>query len=216
MRSARGRRGRQEEANYWPGYVDVLSTLLLVVTFLLSMFMLAQFFVSQESSSKDGLLRRLNRQIAQLTELLAMESGKKKSLQDEMSTLAASLSMARDENKRLSGSAGLGDDLVKAAEERAGGLVKEADAQKKISSDALAQVETLNVQLAALRRQMAALEDALQTSEKKDVEAQDRIKDLGQRLNVALAKKVQELQRYRSDFFGRLRELLAKIGRAHV
>ena len=175
MRGSRGRRGRQEEANYWPGYVDVLSTLLLVVTFLLSMFMLAQFFVSQESSSKDGLLRRLNRQIAQLTELLAMESGKKKSLQDEMSTLAASLSMARDENKRLSGSAGLGDDLVKAAEERAGGLVKEADAQKKISSDALAQVETLNVQLAALRRQMAALEDALQTSEKKDVEAQDRI-----------------------------------------
>ena len=209
MRGSRGGRSRQEEANYWPGYVDVLSTLLLVVTFLLSIFMLAQFFVSQESSSKDSLLRRLNRQIAQLTELLALETGNKKSLQDEMSTLAASLSMIKEENKRLSGAAGTDDGKAKAAEDRAGGLTRDLDAQKKISGDALAQVETLNVQLAALRRQMAALEEALQSSEKKDVEAQDRIKDLGQRLNVALAKKVQELQRYRSDFFGRLRELLA-------
>ena len=78
-----------------------------------------------------------------------------------------------------------------------------------MTSDALAAVETLNLQLAALRRQMAAIEEALQASEKKDTDAQDRIKDLGQRLNVALAKKVQELQRYRSDFFGRLREVLA-------
>ena len=112
MRGGRGSRGRQEEANYWPGYVDVLSTLLLVVTFLLSMFMLAQFFVSQESGSKDNLLRRLTRQIAQLTELLAMETGQKKSVQDEMATLAASLSMTREENKRLSGAAGLGDEPV--------------------------------------------------------------------------------------------------------
>jgi chemotaxis protein MotB len=209
MRGSRGRRGQKEEANYWPGYVDVLSTLLLVVTFLLSMFMLAQFFVSQESGSKDSLLRRLNRQIAQLTELLAMETGKKKSMQDEMATLAASLSMTREDNKRLSGAAGIGDEKSKAAEDKAGALGKDLDQQKRVTSDAMAQVETLNIQIAALRRQMAALEEALQTSEKKDVEAQDRIKDLGQRLNVALAKKVQELQRYRSDFFGRLRELLA-------
>lgn len=209
MRGGRGSRGRQEEANYWPGYVDVLSTLLLVVTFLLSMFMLAQFFVSQESGSKDNLLRRLTRQIAQLTELLAMETGQKKSVQDEMATLAASLSMTREENKRLSGAAGLGDEKAKAAEDKVGTIGKDLDQQKRITSDALAQVETLNIQLAAFRRQMAALEEALQASEKKDVEAQDRIKDLGQRLNVALAKKVQELQRYRSDFFGRLRDLLA-------
>jgi chemotaxis protein MotB len=59
-----------------------------------------------------------------------------------------------------------------------------------------------------LRRQIAALNDALQASEKKDAESQTRIKDLGSRLNAALARQVQELQRYRSDFFGRLRELL--------
>lgn len=209
MQGGRGRRGRQEEVNYWPGYVDVLSTLLLVVTFLLSMFMLAQFFVGQEANNKDSLLRRLNRQIAQLTELLALETGKKKGLQDEMATLAASLSMTQAENSRLAGAAGLGDEKAKATDDRLSVLTKDLDTQKKVSSDALAQVEVLNLQLSALRRQMAALEEALQASEKKDSEAQDRIKDLGQRLNVALAKKVQELQRYRSDFFGRLRDLLA-------
>jgi chemotaxis protein MotB len=209
MRGARGRRSGQGEANYWPGYVDVLSTLLLVVTFLLSMFMLAQFFVSQEASGKDSLLRRLNRQIAQLTELLSLEKGQKKSIQDELSALTASLTMTKDENKRLSGLVGLGDDKAKSASAQLGAVSKELDDQKRITSDALAQVEVLNLQILALRRQMAAIEEALQASERKDREAQDRIKDLGQRLNVALAKKVQELQRYRSDFFGRLRDLLA-------
>jgi len=66
----------------------------------------------------------------------------------------------------------------------------------------------LNQQIAALRRQLAAIEEALQASEKKDKEAQSRIADLGQRLNVALAQRVQELSKYRSEFFGRLRAIL--------
>jgi len=77
-----------------------------------------------------------------------------------------------------------------------------------VSTRALAQVELLNQQIAALRRQLAALEEALDASEKRDKEAQSRISELGQRLNVALAQRVQELSRYRSEFFGRLRSIL--------
>ncbi len=66
----------------------------------------------------------------------------------------------------------------------------------------------MNQQIAALRRQLAAIEDALSASETKDRESQAKIADLGARLNVALAQKVQELSRYRSDFFGRLRQIL--------
>jgi chemotaxis protein MotB len=66
----------------------------------------------------------------------------------------------------------------------------------------------LNQQLAALRLQIASLQEALEASEAKDKDSQAKIADLGQRLNVALAKKVQELARYRSDFFGKLREAL--------
>jgi chemotaxis protein MotB len=82
-------------------------------------------------------------------------------------------------------------------------------APERLTARAASQVELLNQQIAALRRQLAAIESALEASEKKDKEAQGRIADLGQRLNLALAQRVQELSRYRSEFFGRLREILA-------
>jgi chemotaxis protein MotB len=87
-------------------------------------------------------------------------------------------------------------------------LSGQLDNERRMIARTLAQVEVLNQQIAALRRQLAALEEALDTSEKKDKDAQARIADLGQRLNVALAQRVQELSRYRSDFFGRLRAIL--------
>jgi chemotaxis protein MotB len=66
----------------------------------------------------------------------------------------------------------------------------------------MSQVELLNQQIQALRNQIAALEGALDMSEARDREANAKIADLGRRLNVALAQRVQELNRYRSDFFG--------------
>jgi chemotaxis protein MotB len=206
---ARGRiRRGGEYAQVWPGYVDVLSTLLLVVTFLMSIFMLAQYFASQEASGKDTALKKLTLQITELTNLLALEKGKGKSAEDELAALQASLASLKEENTKLSGSALSGDELAKNAQARIAGLSADLESQKNISNEALAKVDLLNQQLLALRRQIAALNDALEASEKKDAESQSRIKDLGARLNAALARQVQELQRYRSDFFGRLRELL--------
>ena len=206
---ARGRiRRGGEYAQVWPGYVDVLSTLLLVVTFLMSIFMLAQYFASQEASGKDTALKKLTLQITELTNLLALEKGKGKSAEDELAALQASLAALKEENTKLSGSALSGDELAKNAQARIAGLSADLENQKNISNEALAKVDLLNQQLLALRRQIAALNDALEASEKKDAESQSRIKDLGARLNAALARQVQELQRYRSDFFGRLRELL--------
>ena len=189
---------------FWPGYVDVLSTLLLVVTFLLSVFMVAQFYVSQEVSGKDSALKRLTRQIAEITNLLSLEKGRGRSLEDELTSLQASLATLRADNERLGGLAS--GNAEKDA--RIAGLSKELSEQKGFSTDALARVDVLNQQLIALRRQLAALQEALGAAEAKDRENQARISDLGARLNVALARQVQELQRYRSDFFGRLRELL--------
>jgi chemotaxis protein MotB len=185
-----------------------LSTLLLVMTFMMSIFMLAQYFASQESSGKDTALKRLTLQITELTNLLSLEKGKGKSTADELAALQATLASMREENARLSGSALTGDEAAKAAEARLSSLTSDLESQKKVSDEALAKVDLLNQQLLSLRRQIAALNEALQASEKKDSESQTRIKDLGARLNAALARQVQELQRYRSDFFGRLRELL--------
>jgi chemotaxis protein MotB len=202
------RRSRDSGMNYWPGFVDALSTLLLGIIFLLTVFVVVQFFLTQEMTGKDTALSRLNAQIAQLTELLSLEKNSKSSAEDELSQLNSNLLAAqneRDRYKSLYEGAGSGNLDVQG---KMSALTGALDAEKRISGRALAQVEVLNQQIAALRRQLAALQDALDISAQKDKDAQVQISDLGQRLNVALAQRVQELSRYRSDFFGRLRAIL--------
>jgi chemotaxis protein MotB len=189
---------------FWPGYVDVLSTLLLVVTFLLSVFMVAQFYTSQESTGKDSVLRRLQRQIAELTNLLSLEKGQGRSLQEELAALQTNVATLKADNERLTGLAG----GIADKDARIATLSRQLADKTQLSDDAQARVDLLNQQLLQLRRQMAALQEAIGAWEAKDKESQARISDLGARLNVVLARQVQELQRYRSDFFGRLRELL--------
>ena len=207
MALARARRDRR--IDYWPGFVDALSTLLLAIMFLLSVFVLAQFLLSREISGRDEVLNRLNSQINELTQLLALERGNTQDAQDQLANLQASLEAAVTERSRLERllSAGSGQDA--AAKERIGSLTGELDTERQVSQRALSQVELLNQQIAALRQQIGALEVALDASEKRDQQSNTKIADLGKRLNVALAQRVQELNRYRSDFFGRLREILS-------
>ena len=209
MAYTRGRGRERSGGDYWPGFVDVLSTLLLVFVFLLSMFMLAQYFVTQEVSGKDSALKRLNRQVAQLTAVLSLEKGRGKSLEEQLAALQASLGGLQGERDRLLALLGEGKKRTTATKARIQELEKGLEAKTKISADALAKVDLLNLQLLALRRQVSALSAALEASEKSEKESKARIADLGKRLNIALARKVKELQRYRSDFFGRLSQLLA-------
>jgi chemotaxis protein MotB len=204
----RGRRSYRH-IDYWPGFVDALSTLLLAIMFLLSVFVLAQFLLSREISGKDEALNRLNAQINELTQLLALEKGNTQDAQDALANLQASLSAAEAEKSRLEQLLAAGTGAGSAATARADKLKGELDSERQISQRALSQVELLNQQISALRRQIAALEQALDASEARDRESNTKIADLGRRLNVALAQRVQELNRYRSDFFGRLREILA-------
>jgi len=206
MATARGR--RLEGMNYWPGFVDALSTMLLVIIFLLSVFMLAQFFLSREMSGKDTALARLNRQIEELTSLLALERSQKNEDQTKITALSATLEASQSERQKLLDEASQGGAGAEAANDKAVAAANAFDAQRQISARALAQVDILNEQIAALRKQLAAIQEALNASEASEKQSQEHIADLGQRLNVALAQKVQELSRYRSDFFGQLRQIL--------
>ena len=203
-RSRRSARG----FDYWPGFVDALSVMLLTMIFLLSVFMLAQFFLSRDISGKDNALAKLNRQIDELTSLLALERAGRGDAQSSLAMLSASLDAANAEKQRLEGIIASNGAAVSAVAGQAAEAARALDAEKQLSARASAQVEILNQQISALRRQLAALEDALSASEQRDRESQVRISDLGSRLNLALAQKVQELSRYRSDFFGRLRDIL--------
>ena len=208
MALARGRRS-DRRIDYWPGFVDALSTLLLAIMFLLSVFVLAQFLLSREISGKDEVLNRLNSQINELTQLLSLERSNSQDMEDLLANLQASLSAAVSEKTRLEQLLSRGAGADQQANARIGTLTGELDQQRQLSQRAMSQVELLNRQISALRKQIGALEQALDVSELRDREFNTKIADLGRRLNVALAQRVQELNRYRSDFFGRLREILS-------
>lgn len=208
MALARSKRG-DTRVDYWPGFVDALSTLLLAIMFLLSVFVLAQFLLSQEITGKDAVLNRLNAQINELTNLLALEQSNRQDIEDQLFGLQSSLQTTEDERSRLERLLAGGAGAAASANARANELSDTLDQEKLVSQRALSQVELLNQQISALRNQIAALESALDVSEQRDADSNAKIADLGRRLNVALAQRVQELNRYRSDFFGRLREILS-------
>jgi len=204
MALSRRRKKTTPSADYWPGFVDAMATLLLVLIFLLSIFMLTQFFLAKAITGKDSALDALRSQMAELSSLLALEKRENSSLQATIFSLTDDIANAEAEKAKLSAlisdGAGSGDQIAN--------LQSDLDKERKVSSQALAQIELVNQQLSALRRQLATLEKALEASEAKDRESQTQIADLGKRLNKALARKVQELARYRSEFFGRLRAIL--------
>ncbi|HEY1735645.1 MAG TPA: peptidoglycan -binding protein [Methylovirgula sp.] len=205
MALARTRR-QPRHIDYWPGFVDALSTMLLAITFLLSVFMLAQFFLAREVTSKDTVLDRLHKQIDELTSLLALERAGKSDAENQLAALAATLDATKKDKSQLESALA----AAKNGNAPAAGVDQQLAAEKQVSARALSQIDILNQQIAALRKQLAAIEDALSASESKDRESEAKIADLGARLNVALAQKVQELTRYRSDFFGRLRQILGE------
>lgn len=249
MALARTRRG-ENGMNYWPGFVDALSTLILSIIFLLSIFVVVQFYLQQEVQGQNTALQRLNVQIGQLSNLLSMEKTGNADLKNQLAQLQASLATTQSDRDKYQGLYQGAASAVAAAQskidELSGQIQTQKDVsakalaqvdtlnsqiagqkdvatkalaqvdtlntqiegQKDISAKALAQVDTLNQQIAALRQQLTALSSALDISEKKGQASEQRITDLGQRLNVALAQHVQELSSYRSDFFGKLRQIL--------
>ncbi len=320
-------RRQQRATNIWPGFVDALATLLMVILFLLLIFVVAQFFLGHALSGRDAALKQLETEISELANILGLEQRKSQTLQasvsqlttriqatiterdelraqiagalaerddlkiklaqirlraegaeqqtvEAMVALEVSRSKIRDQesalarqseslaiqendlsvlrarlarleveratraealalagqqaetdretirlklseiallNRDLAALRALRDELVNKvltlgsqADERGKALVTE----RQLSESSRAQVALLNQQLTALREQLANLRRVLEI---KELEAEDKdvqIANLGKRLNAALASKVQELRRFRSEFFGRLREVL--------
>src|SRR5581483_11935984 len=104
MALARTRRG-DSGMNYWPGFVDALSTLVLGVIFLLTVFVVVQFYLQQEVAGKDTALDRLKAQIAQLTSMLSLEKGSKADLEEQLAALRATLATAESERDKFKGMA---------------------------------------------------------------------------------------------------------------
>jgi chemotaxis protein MotB len=210
MAGTLSKRRRQEDSPYWPGFVDAMAQLLLVITFLLSVFMTAQFLLAREISGQDSALGQLRSQIAELTQLLALEKSAKGAVEANLLALSDDLSAEKLKTASLVASLASEDSKSSAANQAIGGLQTALDKEKALTSEALSQVELLNQQIAAMRRQLAQLNNILTDAETRNKSSEAQIAELGKRLNSALAQRVQELSRYRSEFFGRLRQILSQ------
>jgi chemotaxis protein MotB len=187
-----------------------MAQLLLVITFLLSVFIVAQFLLAREITGQDSALGQLRSQIAELTELLSLEKSAKGELEIQLLAMTDDLQAEKAKNTNLL--AGIAAENAKGLSAGAtiSGLQTSLDSERKISSEALAKVELLNQQIAAMRRQLQQLNALLDAAEERNKASDAQVADLGRRLNSALAQKVQELAKYRSEFFGRLRQILSQ------
>ncbi len=206
------RRQRRLGIDIWPGFVDALSQLLIVIIFVVLIFTAAQFYLTNALSGSESKLKELNQQIATLADRLNLIEKERDSL----------LEKGKDVGKELADSIAARDkmqadiaDLTARIEESQSTArneledkdlaMRQKDAALKAQQDLVA---LLNQQIAALRDQLSKISAALDLSEQKTKDQEVQIADLGKRLNAALASKVQELASYRSEFFGRLREIL--------
>ena len=239
---SRRRRNGENGLEAWPGYVDALSTLLMVTIFVLLVFVLAEAFLSSALTGSNNTIDLLKQQIAQLTQSLSMESSKSATLTQELSALNAQLAQAQAANATLTQQLAGDTQTIATLQESQAGLQKQlSDAQaqaaaaagristlqaqmlavgatpdaqakleaaQKLSAKDEAQIVLLNQQMAALRAQLAALQQALDAAKAADAKDKVQITDLGKQLNEALARKVAELQQYQSVFFKTLSESL--------
>ncbi|TAK99614.1 MAG: peptidoglycan -binding protein [Rhodospirillaceae bacterium] len=259
------RRARRT-VDIWPGWVDALSTLLIIIIFVLLVFVLGQFFLAQALSGRDKELGQLSGQIADLGRMLSLEKQAHAELEQNIGRLTDQLTDAKSqidalsqlkldlssqlagktaeadsrakENSRLKQSLTQATELnnenqatiasqvqelallhqsVKAMEAYKAQLEKDVAArtadvgkEKQVSVAAQAEAALMSQQLQDMQNELARLTQALDASDKLTAEQKAQVSDLGRRMNRALAGKVQELQRYRSEFFGRLRDILGE------
>ena len=284
---------RRRTVDIWPGFVDALAALLMVVMFVLLLFSVGQFLLSDALVGRDQTVDQLRNRIAGLAEVLAMERKEKSAMQNRLSSLTGDLEVtlkSRDEAEqrladmtsqaqesasqlqRVEGTLQLARDSLadkdQALQQQRATIAQrdqalqqqrdtiaerdqslrqqrdtiadfeqglqrqretisslEADRQRLQTSleasqresteqkahlgQAQTSVAELNDEIAALNEQLARVNQALQASEGKLQDKDVEIENLGRRLNLALADKVEELSRYRSEFFGKLRDALS-------
>jgi chemotaxis protein MotB len=202
------RRQRRSSIDIWPGFVDALSQLVMVIIFLLLVFTAGQFYLTNALTGRDEALRDLTAKLNVLTDQLALAARENKDLKLNLSELSSQLQAATAARDELTNRLARSDDATAQANRNAAAAQQDAAQREAKLSEAQSTIDQLNQQILALRQQLQQIASALDASEAKSKDQQVQIADLGKRLNAALASKVEELSRYRSEFFGRLREVL--------
>src|SRR6202041_1237146 len=153
-------RGRRSSIDIWPGFVDALAQLLMVIIFILLVFTVGQFYLSDALSGRDEALKQLQQKISALADELALEKQTSEALRGNATALAAQLKAAQDERDALNAKLAAAGQLGAEAKD----LQAKLTAEQQTSQAAKAQVEELTAQIASLRDQLAKVAAALDLS----------------------------------------------------
>lgn len=237
------RLARRRPLDFWPGFVDALASLLMVMVFVILIFVIGQFVLADAVSGRDRALAQLNAELAALAQTLSLTQTARERAEVKVGELSASLVTSEREREALGNEILSARDELHAAQDEAKTQREEAarlatdiaalqrlkaeleaeaarlasaldtserglKEQQEMSAAAIAQVELLNRQLAAVREQLEQLNAALDAAKLAAKDKDLKLEELGRELNLALAARVSELARYRSEFFGRLQAVL--------
>ncbi|WP_328186568.1 peptidoglycan -binding protein [Marinobacter sp. OP 3.4] len=199
------RRRARSAINIWPGFVDALSALLMLVIFMLLVYVVSQLYLSQTLSDRDSELARLSSRLAEISSLLGVQEERNDALEREMQRV----------QQQLGESLALNDELEMELEEtqdqaisRQNDLEAALDQEERLAASQRALLQQLSDRIGALQQQLATITTALELQEELTADKEAELRDVSQRLNTLLAERVNQLQRYQSEFFGRLREIL--------
>ncbi|TGN40177.1 peptidoglycan -binding protein [Marinobacter confluentis] len=199
------KRRSRSTINVWPGYVDALSALLMLIIFMLMIYVVSQLYLAQVLSDRDSELARLNSRLQEISRLLGLEQEETQALEQAMSALQTEYGETLAEKAELSEAL---------EEERDSRLEQQFNAEARMAQQAeqsearQAIILQLSRQIAALQDQLARIAAALRLQKEVTAEKEAELADVGKRLNTLLAERVNQLERYQSEFFGRLREIL--------
>ena len=210
------RRRSRSTTNVWPGYVDALSALLMLVIFMLLIYVVSQLFLSQTLSDRNSELASLNQRLNELSQLLGLEQSTTAALEQQMlmvqNSFSDSLAENEDLQQRLEASR---DQLMRQtadAEARAENLAdmnRELDNKDELSSSQQTMILRLSNQIASLQNQLRQITTALRLQKEMTVDKEDELDSVSKRLNTLLAERINQLEQYQSEFFARLRNILA-------
>ena len=235
---------RRRHVDYtWPGFVDALSSLLMVIIFVLMIFVLSQFFLSQKMSGQDEALVKLKSNLIELSELLSLERESNIALTSDLSILEKKIIGLKEQfekekivndrnneelknnvkiinfnknkikeldailNKKIQEAKLYSKNMIDLSQnlEKKEGKIKKKDALLRASQEEVNKLTRASIQL---RNKLSQLQTLLSAYKAKDKKEKIKTLNIGKDLNSALARKVEELQRFKSEFFGRVRELI--------
>ena len=235
---------RRRQVDYtWPGFVDALASLLMVIIFVLMIFVLSQFFLSQKMTGQDEALVKLRNNLVELGEMLSLERQTTTELTTQLSLLETKIvevkknlkyekelvTQFKEELAGQSNILSLNQSEIEDLKEKLKIKIQDAlllknnleQLEKRINkkdTDINEKNETINANkkeinelISAslkLRNKLSQLQTLLSAYKAKDKKEKVKTINIGKEMNSALARRVEELQKFKSDFFGRVRELI--------